>query len=252
MDFTEIIVKRSEADVDPVTFGREECAPSKGFGPAVRTHWLLHYIVRGKGRFRRDGVTYAVKAGEIFSIPPFVETYYEADTEDPWEYIWIGFTASGQCKSLLAPPIIRCAGIGPVFEDMCRCREMENGKYAFLRSKIWELVAFLQEADHHAAGHIDKALSLMHAEYTDGINVAAVAARLNLERSYFSTLFKRTVGVSPVDYLTTLRLDKAAELLGRGETPSTAAVSVGYADYCHFSKAFKHRFGCSPRSYRNA
>lgn len=252
MDFTEIIVKRSEMDIDPVTFGREECAPSKGFGPAVRTHWLLHYIVHGKGSFRRDGVTYAVKAGEIFSIPPFEETYYEADAEDPWEYIWIGFTASGQCESLLSPAIIRCAGIGSVFEDMCRCREMENGKNAFLRSKIWELVAFLQEVDHHAAGHVDKALSLMHAEYTDGINVAAVAARLNLERSYFSALFKRTVGASPVDYLTTLRLDKAAELLRRGETPSTAALSVGYADYCHFSKAFKKRFGCSPRSYRTA
>ena len=42
MDFSEIIVKKSDMKLDPVTFGRECCLPCKGFGPAVRTYWLLH------------------------------------------------------------------------------------------------------------------------------------------------------------------------------------------------------------------
>lgn len=249
MDFSEIIVKKSDMKLDPVTFGRECCLPCKGFGPAVRTYWLLHYVVRGKGRLERGGKRHDVQKGDIFVIPPFEETYYEADRDDPWEYIWIGFSADGNCANLFENAVLRVSGIGALFEDMCRCNGMENGKFAFLCGKLWELFAYLQESSHPIVGHIEKALSLIHSQYADRLSVADIAARLNLERTYFSALFKRTVGVSAVEYLTTVRLDKAAELLRLGETPTTVSISVGYADYCHFSKAFKKRFGCSPSRY---
>ena len=74
---------------------------------------------------------------------------------------------------------------------------------------------------------------------------------LNLNRSYFSELFREQMGVPPQTYLINLRLEKAAELLTvYGETPATAGVSVGYPDIYHFSKIFKRHFGLSPRQYQ--
>ena len=52
---------------------------------------LLHYVVRGKGIFRRGKREYALQAGEIFVIRPGEVTYYEADMRDPWEYMWVAF-----------------------------------------------------------------------------------------------------------------------------------------------------------------
>ena len=91
----------------------------------------------------------------------------------------------------------------------------------------------------------------MNSEYVNGITVQQVADRLNLDRSYFYSIFKAQMGVSPQKYLINLRLERAAELLTvYGESPSTAGISVGYPDLYHFSKIFKQHFGVSPRKYQ--
>lgn len=89
---SEIVIDQHYKDFSPMQFGSETCDPGHFFGPSVRTHWLLHYIVYGFGRFERDGISYSVKLGDIFVIPPYEKTYYEADQKKPWRYIWIGFT----------------------------------------------------------------------------------------------------------------------------------------------------------------
>ena len=54
------------ADINPRICGVEACAPGHSFGPAVREYFLLHYVVRGKGIFRRGKREYTLQAGEIF------------------------------------------------------------------------------------------------------------------------------------------------------------------------------------------
>lgn len=247
----EIVINEGYPGINPVQFGYQKCDGGHFFGPAVRSHWLLHYVISGKGIFVRDGVTHHVEKGEFFVIRPFEETYYEADAIDPWYYIWVGFTADALVEEAFDAPVIRLNGAGKIFQDMRRCSELENGRSAFLTSRLWELVSRLIDKGSIRAGHIEKALSFMHSEYANGITVSSVARHLSLDRTYFSSLFKKSTGVSPVDYLTDLRLSKAAELIGvYGRSPTTAALSVGYPDYCHFSRAFKKRFGVSPRAYR--
>ena len=80
----EIIINRQFPGINPLTFGYEDCEPSHSFGPAVRTSWLLHYVVSGTGTFTREDQTYALRAGDVFVIPPYVQTSYEADAETPW------------------------------------------------------------------------------------------------------------------------------------------------------------------------
>ena len=252
MNRSEIVINQHYRGMfNPMQFGSEDCAPGHFFGPYVRTHWLLHYVVYGFGTFVRDGVTWEVKPGDIFVIPPYEETYYEADRVKPWRYIWIGFTTEEELPPVMQEPVIHCAGVGAVFEDMMRCGKMENGRSAFLCSKIWELLSILLDQGAPAADYMKKALNYMNSEYVNGITVQQVADRLNLDRSYFSTVFKEKMGVSPQAYLINLRLERAAELITvYGEAPSTAAVSVGYPDLYHFSKIFKKHFGVSPREYR--
>ncbi len=250
MEQAEIIIDCHYGGLNPVQFGQEICRAGHYFGPAVRTHWLLHYVVSGMGYFTREGVTHEVGEGEIFVIPPYMETYYEADRDRPWQYIWIGFTTQEALPEVFEQPVISCPDVGELFDEMKACGSMENGRSAFLSGCLWKLVALLLEKGKPRADVIDKALNCMHSEYSRGITVQEIADRLGLDRSYFSTLFSKRVGMPPGEYLINLRLKKAAELMRlHQERPSTAALSVGYDDICHFSKIFKKHFGMSPRAY---
>ena len=47
----EIVIDQHYKGYNPVQFGSETCDPGHFFGPSVRTHWLLHYVVYGFGIF---------------------------------------------------------------------------------------------------------------------------------------------------------------------------------------------------------
>ncbi len=249
MGQSEIVINQQYQGLNPVQFGLEDCAPGHSFGPAVRTHWLLHYVVSGFGSFTREGATYRLGPGEIFVIPPFLETYYEADRETPWRYIWVGFTNGETIPEPLSHPVVRLPEAGVLFEEMRRCGQLENGRSAFLSGCLWSLWALLLEQGAPKADYVEKAVNCMRSEYMTHITVQQLATRLSLDRSYFSALFRRQLGLSPKQYLCRLRMEKAAALMVHGERPSTAALSVGYDDLSQFSKMFKRHFGCSPRGY---
>ena len=89
-------------DVNVFQFGREKCRPSHSFGPAVRNHYLFHYILSGRGTLESTDRlgrihSHQIGPGEGFMIVPQQINTYQADKEDPWEYIWLEF--DGACIS---------------------------------------------------------------------------------------------------------------------------------------------------------
>ena len=251
MDMKAVIVMDAHyGGLNPVQLGRQDCEPGHAFGPAVRTHWLLHYVHSGTGCFQRDGVTYQIKPGEIFVIPPYMETWYGADAERPWKYTWIGFEADGPLPEILSRPVISCPEAGVLFDEMLTCDKMENGRSAFLAGCLWKLMSLFLERGEKKPDYVDKAIHCMRSEYASGITIQEVADRLGIDRSYFSALFSGQTGMPPNEYLIRLRLSRAAELMKvHGERPSTAAISVGYHDLYHFSRIFKKYYGMSPRTW---
>ena len=69
--------------------GMEQCAPLYSFGPAIRPNYLLHYVLDGKGYYYVNNEKYEVNKNEGFLICPNVVTFYQADEENPWTYLWI-------------------------------------------------------------------------------------------------------------------------------------------------------------------
>lgn len=248
MNCFEFIIDEHYSGLNPVQLGQEKCSPRHSYGPAVRTHWLLHYVVSGCGTFVKGGKTFSVNPGDTFVIAPFEETYYEADEKNPWHYIWLGFTGDLPCELDMA--IIHVPALGDLFTDALQCGSMNRGKSAFLAGKLWHIFACLLEENRAEYDYVSQAIHCMKLEYADGITVTEIAHRLNLNRSYFSTIFKQRTGVSPQTYLTDLRIEKAADLMVKyGKSPSVAAISTGYSDLYNFSRIFKRHMGVSPRTY---
>ena len=89
-DFT-IFPSINFVDLGLYQFGREDCDPAHSFGPAIRNHYLFHYILSGKGTFiwqdrkGRDN-TAVLRAGQGFLISPRQITTYIADERIPWDW----------------------------------------------------------------------------------------------------------------------------------------------------------------------
>lgn len=66
------------------------------FGPASKPHYLIHYVLSGKGHFRFHDKEYRLEAGYGFLIQPNELAFYQADAKDPWSYLWVGFAGSAR------------------------------------------------------------------------------------------------------------------------------------------------------------
>ena len=71
--------------------GNEICSPGHFYGPTKRHSYLIHVIREGKGVFRSQEKEFPLHKNQAFLIRPEEVTYYEADSEDPWQYMWVGF-----------------------------------------------------------------------------------------------------------------------------------------------------------------
>lgn len=91
----------------------------------------------------------------------------------------------------------------------------------------------------------------MAENYSRGITLEEVAAKVNFSPVYFSTVFKQQVGQSFTEYLTDIRINESKELL-RNTTYNIAMIAglVGYTDDKYFSKLFKKITGIKPNEFR--
>jgi AraC-like DNA-binding protein len=100
---------------------------------------------------------------------------------------------------------------------------------------------------------IARALTAVHERPEEDWTVASLAAAAGMSRSGFAARFQEVVGQSPIRYLASWRLQKAADLLRRGDaTIDQVAARYGYESAAAFSKAFKRTIGLAPGAYRRA
>ena len=103
----------------------------------------------------------------------------------------------------------------------------------------------------------DKAMPMRQAQifleqhYTENISLEQVAGMVGFNPSYFSVLFKKECGVGFQDYLTSIRINHAKELLMQTTEPiSEICYRVGYKDVKHFNKVFKKATNLRPSEFK--
>ena len=99
---------------------------------------------------------------------------------------------------------------------------------------------------------ISEAKNIVHDEYADAdLSLDTVCSKLGVSNSYFSSIFKKVVGISFITYLTDYRMQQAVHLmLETNEKNYEIAEHVGYEDANYFGYVFKRKYGMSPSKYR--
>jgi len=98
---------------------------------------------------------------------------------------------------------------------------------------------------------INRAIQYMHSNYTKKFKVEALAAVAAMSTSHFARVFKEETSLSPVDYLTKVRLKKAEKLLMIKESSLTEiAFECGFNSSSYFSTCFQKYYSKSPSEFR--
>jgi AraC-like DNA-binding protein len=98
---------------------------------------------------------------------------------------------------------------------------------------------------------IGKALALIHTRLAEEWTARTLAREVGMSRSVFADRFTALIGAPPRRYLTTWRLQVAADKLREGRLSiAEAAFEVGYQSDVAFTRAFKREFGASPAAWR--
>jgi AraC-like DNA-binding protein len=255
-------------------FGYHKCQPGHMFGPAVRNHFLFHYIFSGKGTLMSgddsgDYAYYNLGALQGFLLWPGQVNTYVADGSAPWEYAWIEF------DGMKARELVMQAGLkftSPVYnaqnaEDREKMKdelvyivthaknsplELIGHLYLFISALI-DSSAKSENKPKSGIGdfYVHEAIAFIEQHYQDDISIEDIAAFCHLNRSYISKIFKTAMGIAPQDFLIGYRIKKSCELLNTSQLPiGDISAMVGYSNPLNFSRAFKRETGLSPRQWK--
>ena len=266
-------------DLNVDHYGAEICDKNYSFGPTIRDNFVLHFIVDGKGKFTIDGQTTELGVGDMFILPKGKVTFYQADKEHPWTYLWVGFSGS-KAESILSKTQLLeqyfCHSTlkSKVLDQIVKLTQFRDQKLddvteLQLIAELYKLLAYLIEESPSKAisdgsiliqNYIRQTKKIIHSQYGTSLKVGEIANKLNLNRSYLMLvqlilknfkIFKEETGYSIKDYIVQVRMEKSADLLTNTTFHiSEVANAVGFTDGLTFSKAFKKYFNQSPSNYR--
>lgn len=244
-------------DINPLLCGEAHNEPGRQVGPYVREHTLLHFIVGGSGLYYSPRGVTRVTEGQLFIIRPGETTIYTNDPEDPWHYIWVGFTCGMPPSGLFGADVVDIPEAKHLFLDIAGADNIEHGRELYICGKLYELIALMRAKEAPSACSAQRyarmARNYIDLHYSGDLKVERIAEQLCIDRAYFSKLFHQYMGKSPQQYIVDLRLSKAAALLSsQSLSPGEAAQKVGYGDFSNFSRMFKRRYGMAPSQYRSA
>ncbi len=245
--------------------GWEECTSMYSFGPAIRPHYLIHYISKGCGTYQVGDKTYSISEGDVFLITPGQSTIYTADKDNPWTYYWIGFngdeanTILESCGFSNSNHVVNAKNPSE-FESAIKVLltlfKSSNTNPYLLTGNLFLCLAHLVQSETNVSSSIskiyhEKALLYIHTNYCYDIKIVDIAKHVGIDRTYLYKVFLEYSNLSPQQYLINYRLLVSQNLLKSSQLNVTEiAFSCGFKDVSSFNKHFKKNYNATPLQYK--
>lgn len=244
--------------------GFQKCMANHQWGPGVRDHYLIHYVLSGKGTLQVGDRTFVLEGGQAFLLRPDTPASYCADGDNPWEYYWVGF--SGPVAPLFLTqtgfahqPVVVVPGgdrVRQALLDIYKARGSDYPSAVTMAGYLQVALGLLMEGatpegEESVTVYAQQGAEFIHQNYSHPITVEEVARHVGVSRSYLYRAFHTNFQQSPSQYLIGYRIQRACQLLkGSKLSVQVVATSVGFEDHFYFSRAFRREMGVTPTEYR--
>lgn len=241
----------------------------------------MGFILSGRGKYRIDDIIYTVEEGDLLIINPGM--YHQALTDGngkPTVEFFVGFTdvafqgMEANHFPICEEPILHTTGeLRQKLFRIASSMEAENavwkqGRYFMLRSYLVQMLLLLirEQAEPIKQGKgyafesvskkyvVEQIVNYFEDHYAEKISLDQIAENMYLSPFYISKIFKSETGDTPIRHLINIRLERAKEILERGDCNSIQEVAarVGYEDAYHFSKLFKKKYHVPPSKVKQS
>lgn len=261
------VPKASESDLYLNVFGHSVTEPLHKAGPCVKSFYLIHFILEGKGEFTVNNLTYHLKKGQGFLIEPDYQVTYISDKTNPWTYVWVGFSGREAGEMLHSigltqeNPIFTCEQgdkLKKYVFDMLAHNYSNRADTYRLTGMLYLFLSVIAEAQKNRIEtpsgntYVNHAISYIQNHYSIPVSVEEISDYVGINRSYLSSLFKEYTGMSPVKYLQNFRITRAQHMLTVTDiSVESIALSCGYQSAEAFHKIFRQLTGMSPKTFRH-
>ena len=137
-----------------------------------------------------------------------------------------------------------------------------HGDFFAIRAKLWQLLfelhrhsVKLQKArlDNRQSRVVSRVKSIIRERYSEPLSLACIGRAVYLHPNHVHRLFKQETGMTPLFYLTDVRLSRARELLiTTHQSVGEIAELCGFCNSSHFISTFKQKYGMTPSTFREA
>ncbi|MNZ25963.1 HTH-type transcriptional activator Btr [compost metagenome] len=228
--------------------------------------YTLLFMLDASGEIEIDGLITPLHSQQVLVLPPGTSVKYQAPRNSRIDYYDIQFHALHQDEQGCFVPA-----------DVHFPKEISISNYHFLLGRLAEMENCLNNGDPWDAmkGNlifqeilmvlfkdalhkehpdrnqmVNKAIDYMEQNYPYSIHRDKLATMAGVSPDYFTRVFKKTTGKSPVEYLNEIRIKHAKQLLlSTNDSMRSIAQNVGFSDEFYFSRKFKSMSGKSPMLY---
>ncbi|WP_226035942.1 AraC family transcriptional regulator [Aquibacillus saliphilus] len=242
----------------------------KGWHSTQHSHYFteLLYIVKGKGYFVLTNHEIPVKENDLVVINPNVEHTEKSNHQDSLQYIALGieglaFSPSKHDDSPMGLYTYQEEREDILFYLNKLLDEAKNSHkdYEFICQNIIEILIVKLKREKNftiektVTKNINKAVThtihYMNQNYRDTITLDILADAGHINKYYLAHLFKKDMGIAPIDYLNNIRI-KESKILLEITNYSIAEIAEinGFSSQSFFTQAFKRITNQTPSSYR--
>jgi len=225
----------------------------------------LTYVTRGQAVYTIDQQRFLVEEGDLLCIPKGSERVAMSENPNNFECFAANFTLKTLCGREAEVPLPLTSNVGIYTDIVSLYRKLNEdyvsrnpgylmrvrARFMLILQRFMEMLVYDVDT-YQFDPRVKQAIRFITDNYAEHLTISAVASAVSLNPVYFGTLFKKETRITFRDYLNTVRLNQAEEMLRTGKWNVTEVAShCGFTDVFYFSRLFKKHKGVPPSSIQS-